>query len=54
MYPTFRTVLMQLEDTQLEEHSFTEQLDAEESAEFTKQLNEFEKIYQIKGRKNGD
>ena len=27
--------------------SFTEQLDAEESAEFTKQLNEFEKIYQI-------
>ena len=31
----------------LEEHSFTEQLDAEESAEFTKQLNEFEKIYQI-------
>ena len=39
--------MMQLEDTQLEEHSFTEQLDAEESAEFTKQLNEFEKIYQI-------
>ena len=39
--------MMQLEYTQLEEHSFTEQLDAEESAEFTKQLNEFEKIYQI-------
>ena len=38
--------MMQLEDTQLEEHSFTEQLDAEESAEFTKQLNEFEKKYQ--------
>lgn len=39
--------MMQLKDTQLEEHSFTEQLDAEESAEFTKQLNEFEKMYQI-------
>ena len=39
--------MMQLEDTQLEEHSFTEQMDAEESAEFTKQLNEFEKMYQI-------
>ena len=39
--------MMQLEDTQLEEHSLTEQMDAEESAEFTKQLNEFEKMYQI-------
>ena len=46
--------MMQLEDTQLEEHSFTEQLDAEESAEFTKQLNEFEKIYQIEEKYGND
>ena len=33
--------MMQLKDTQLEEHSFTEQLDEAESAEFTRLLDEF-------------
>ena len=37
--------MMQLKDTQLEEHSFTEQMDEEESAEFSKQLAGFRKLY---------
>ena len=37
--------MMQLKDTQLEEHSFTEQMDEEESAEFAKQLAGFRKLY---------
>lgn len=39
--------MMQLKDTQLEEHSFTEQLDEEESAEFNKLYNEFSETYQL-------
>ena len=39
--------MMQLKDTQLEEHSFTEQLDEEESAEFNKLYNEFSETYQF-------
>lgn len=39
--------MMQLKDQQIEEHSFTEQMDAEESAEFTKMLVEFEEKYSL-------
>ena len=39
--------MMQLKDTQLEEHSFTEQLDEEESAEFTRLLDEFGSKYAL-------
>ena len=39
--------MMQLYDTELEEHSFTEQMDAGESAEFAKQLAEFKKMYEL-------
>lgn len=39
--------MMQLKDSQLEEHSFTDQLDEAESAEFTKLLQEFSKKYQL-------
>lgn len=39
--------MMQLKDTQIEEHSFTEQLDEAESAEFAKQLGEFQKMYNL-------
>lgn len=39
--------MMQLRDGQIEEHSFTEQLDAIESAEFAKQLAEFEAKYHL-------
>ena len=39
--------MMQLNDTGLEEHSFTEQMDEKESAEFTKLENEFEQKYEI-------
>jgi len=39
--------MMQLSDTELEEHSFTEQMDAGESAEFAKQLAEFKKMYEL-------
>lgn len=38
---------MQLQDTELEEHSFTEQFDAEESAEFEKLMEDFKLKYQI-------
>ncbi len=39
--------MMQLQDSQLEEHSFTEQLDARENAEFMKLKAEFEQKYQL-------
>ena len=39
--------MMQLNDTDLEEHSFTEQMDEKESAEFTKLEKEFEQKYEI-------
>lgn len=39
--------LMQLNDTDLEEHSFTDQMDEKESAEFAKLVNEFEKKYAL-------
>lgn len=39
--------MMQLRDSQIEEHSFTEQLDETESAEFAKQLTEFKKMYEL-------
>ena len=39
--------MMQLGDTALEEHSFTEQMDAKESAEFEQQEKEFAKKYVI-------
>lgn len=39
--------MMQLKDVQLEEHSFTEQMDEAESAEFTKWVNEFSKKYEM-------
>lgn len=39
--------MMQLSDTALEEHSFTEQMDAKESAEFEQQEKEFAKKYVI-------
>lgn len=39
--------MMQLRDNQIEEHSFTEQLDESESAEFAKQLTEFKNMYQL-------
>jgi len=39
--------MMQLKDTQLEEHSFTGQLDESESAEFTRLLQEFGQKYQV-------
>ena len=39
--------MMQLNDTALEEHSFTEQMDETESAEFAKLENEFREKYQI-------
>lgn len=39
--------LMQLNDMGLEEHSFTEQLDAKESAEFLKLQNEFQQKYAL-------
>lgn len=39
--------MMQLNDTGLEEHSFTEQMDEKESAEFTKLENEFEQKYEL-------
>lgn len=40
--------MMQLKDSQLEEHSFTDQLDEAESAEFTKLLEEFGNKYTLK------
>lgn len=39
--------MMQLKDTQLEEHSFTDQLDEAESAEFTRLLAEFGEKYSL-------
>ena len=39
--------MMQLTDTQLEEHSFTEQMDEIESAEFTRKLEEFKQKYEL-------
>lgn len=39
--------MLQLSDTELEEHSFTEQMDEGESAEFAKQLAEFKKMYEL-------
>ncbi len=39
--------MMQVKDSQLEEHSFTEQLDAKESQEFVRLLEEFGKKYQL-------
>ncbi|MCI5874294.1 MAG: Na/Pi cotransporter family protein [Clostridiales bacterium] len=39
--------MMQLKDSQLEEHSFTEQMDEKESAEFTRLLEEFGKKYEL-------
>ena len=39
--------MMQINDTALEEHSFTEQMDEKESAEFTKLENEFRQKYKI-------
>lgn len=38
---------MQLQNTDIEEHSFTEQMDAEESAEFAKLITAFKLKYQI-------
>lgn len=43
--------MMQLKDTQLEEHSFTEQMDEEESAQFNKNLETFQKKYALKEAK---
>ncbi len=39
--------MMQLKDTQLEEHRFTDQLDAAEAAEYSRMRGEFERKYQI-------
>lgn len=39
--------MMQLKDTQLEEHSYAEQLDEAESAEFTRLLQEFGEKYEL-------
>ena len=39
--------MMQSKDSQLEEHSFTEQMDAKESAEFTRLVEEFGRKYQL-------
>ena len=39
--------MMQLNDTGLEEHSFTEQMDEKESAEFEKLENDFANKYEI-------
>lgn len=39
--------MMQLKDSQLEEHSFTEQMDEKESAEFTRLLDEFGRKYEL-------
>lgn len=39
--------MMQLKDSQLEEHSFTEQMDEKESAEFTRLVEEFGKKYEL-------
>ena len=39
--------MMQLKDAQLEEHSFTDQMDAKESAEFTKLYQEFSEKYEL-------
>lgn len=39
--------MMQLKDTQIEEHSFTDQLDEVESAEFTRLLAEFGEKYSL-------
>lgn len=39
--------MMQMKDTQLEEHSFTEQMDEAESAEFTRLAEEFSKKYAL-------
>ena len=39
--------MMQVKDSQLEEHSFTEQMDAKESEEFMRLLEEFGKKYQL-------
>lgn len=39
--------MMQLKDSQLEEHSFTEQMDEKESAEFTRLLEDFSKKYEL-------
>lgn len=39
--------MMQLKDNQLEEHSFTEQLDEVETAEFTRMLQEFRGKYEL-------
>lgn len=39
--------MMQLKDSQLEEHSYTDQLDEAESAEFTRLLQEFGTKYQL-------
>ena len=39
--------MMQLNDTALEEHSFTEQMDEKESAEFIKLEDEFKEKYQL-------
>lgn len=44
--------MMQIKDSQLEEHSFTEQLDAAESAEFNKLLEEFGNKYALKSVQN--
>lgn len=43
--------MMQLKDTQLEEHSFTEQMDEEESIQFNKNLEIFQKKYALKEAK---
>ncbi len=39
--------MMQLKDNQLEEHSFTDQMDAAESAEFTRLVEEFGRKYTL-------
>ena len=39
--------MMQLTDSQIEEHRLTEQMDATESAEFMKHLSEFKEKYQL-------
>lgn len=39
--------MMQLQDNRLEEHSFTEQMDEAESAEFTRYVAEFREKYQL-------
>ena len=38
---------MQLQNTELEEHSFTEHMDARESAEFARLTETFKKKYEI-------